>query len=133
MLSRRHRFHGHASLGAVYRRGLTVRNKDMALKYFRNERRSEYRAAVIVSRKVHKSAVKRNRVRRRLYEIIRTHVPADMPYDFVLTVFNEQIIDTPPTQLQHMVQMLLRKARVNASHMPTPQQHDIVNAREDDR
>ena len=133
MLSRRHRFHGHASLGAVYRRGLTVRNKDMALKYFRNERRDEYRAAVIVSRKVHKSAVKRNRVRRRLYEIIRTHVPADAPYDLVLTVFNEQIIDTPPAQLQHMVQALLRKARVGMGQAPAPRQHGIVKAREDDR
>jgi len=30
---------------------------------------------VVVSKKVHKSAVGRNRIRRRVYEILRQHVP----------------------------------------------------------
>lgn len=133
MLSRRHRFHGHASLGAVYRRGLTVRHKEMALKYVRNDRRTEYRAAVIVSRKVHKLAVQRNRVRRRIYEIIRAVVPPAIPYDFVLTVFDETIVDSPPEKLHNMIVSLFKKARISPVPKLTSPEHDIVEKREEGR
>lgn len=112
MISVRHRFHGHNSVQAVYRDGRTVRAPLMNLKYADRGHKQGYRAAVVVSKKVHKSAVTRNRIRRRIYEIIRQ---ADSQLtdrkDLVLTVFSEQAANLEATKLQAMVEGLLAKAR----------------------
>lgn len=111
MLTRRHRFHGLGSLNFVYRRGRTVRGKHMALRFVLNERRSEYRAAVVVSRKVNKSAVVRNRIRRRLYEQLRLQLPDNLePYDLVLTVFSDRVAEEAPVKLRRDVKQLLKEA-----------------------
>ena len=120
MISKQHRFHGYTSLGFVYRHGSTVRNQQLALKYVRNDRQSSYRAAVVVGRKVQKSAVVRNLIRRRLYEIIRTHQSGILePYDIVLTVFSEQVAELPAAKLSAQVVGLLNEARILKS-VPEP-------------
>ena len=67
MIARAHRFHGHNSLRYVYGRGKIIRGQFFSLKYALNSKRRRYRAAVVVSRKVHKSAVVRNRIRRETF------------------------------------------------------------------
>jgi ribonuclease P protein component len=92
MIARTHRFHGLNSLRHVYARGQTVRGPQLAIKYIFNNKRRSYRAAVVVSRKVHKSAVVRNRIRRRIYEIVRLHEARfQKPLDMVITVFSESV------------------------------------------
>ena len=111
MISRLHRFHGHGSLSFVYKKGTTVRGQWLALRYIPNNRLNRYRAAVVVSRKVHKSAVVRNRIRRRLYALIREEVPAGVsPHDLVFTVFSERVAVVEPTELRQAVILLLEKA-----------------------
>lgn len=127
MIARQHRFHGYSSLSFVYRRGRTVRDQHLAVRFVRNSRRSEYRLAVIVSRKVHKSAVTRNRVRRRIYEIVRTGAVIAEPYDIVMTVFSDQIVEMPVDQLTRLVLGLLEEARLTTAR-PSP--HDIVETKE---
>lgn len=113
MLSRSHRFHGHASLRYVYQHGQSVRSPLLTLKYSINKRRSTYRCAVVVSRKVNKSAVIRNRIRRRIYEQLRELLPASIPpYDLVFTVFGEQVASLPAADLTKMIQTLLVQANV---------------------
>ncbi len=132
MLARQHRFHGYTSLSAVYRRGTTARNQQLALRYLHNRSRKDYRMAVIVSRKIHKSAVKRNRVRRRIYEIVRQQAHIAEPYDMIFSVFSEQIIDLSPTELSRMVLKLLQKAHIhNGEAKPASAARDIVDAREE--
>jgi ribonuclease P protein component len=61
---------------------------------------------------VHKNAVKRNRIRRRLYEAVRLQA-LDIPaYDMVLTVFHEQVADMPATDLTKMIRAQLRQAGI---------------------
>src|SRR6266700_364600 len=111
MISRQHRFHGYNSLNFVYRRGTTVRDHHMSLRFVRNTRRSTHRVAEIVSRKVHKSAVLRNRIRRRLYEIVRLHEAAiTEPYDIVITVFSDQLAEMPAEKMSRIVVGLCRKS-----------------------
>ena len=120
MISKQHRFHGYTSLSFVYRHGSTVRNQQLAIKYVRNDRQSSYRAAVVVGRKVQKSAVVRNLIRRRLYEIIRTHQLGILePYDIVLTVFSEQVAELPAAKLSAQVVGLLTEAGILKS-VPEP-------------
>ncbi len=70
--------------------------------------------AVVVSKKVHKSAVRRNRIRRRIYEIVRTNIGEIPAYDMVLTVFHEQVADMPHDELARAVTAQLRQARILA-------------------
>ena len=111
MIDKSHRFHGHGSLRFVYQKGQTVRGQFGSLKYAPNCRRNTYRAAVVVSRKVHKSAVVRNRIRRRIYEIIRQEVsPNNEPFDLVFTVFNESAATAEHETLKNAVTTQLRDA-----------------------
>lgn len=111
MISRSHRFHGRGSLKIVYARGETIRAGQLALRYFKNERRKSYRAAVIVSRKVSKSAVVRNRIRRRIYEIIRLLEPKmTANYDLVITVYSESLAAEDSEKLNKIVEEVLTKA-----------------------
>jgi ribonuclease P protein component len=74
------------------------------LRYAPNPKRKNYRAAVVVSKKVHKSAVVRNRIRRRVFELVRLHsdlIPG--VYDLVFTVFDETVADMAPKELENAV------------------------------
>lgn len=113
MITRSHRFHGHGSLRYVYQHGETIRGPLISLKYAQNTRRKDYRLAIVVSKKVNKSAVKRNRIRRRLYETFR-HEEAHLttPYDMVVTVFHDQVAEMPQDELERMVHAQLRQASI---------------------
>ena len=115
MLSYNHRFHGYNSFRYVYRNGATVRNPQLALKYAVNERRKTWRCGVVVSRKVSKSAVVRNRVRRRIYEAIRLHTEGiKQPFEIVFTVFDENIATMPHAELTKLVKGNLTAAGIIA-------------------
>ena len=71
MLAARLRFHGHGSLKFLHKNASVARSRYFTVKAISNPHRKHSRFAVIVSKKVHKSAVGRNRIRRRTYEILR--------------------------------------------------------------
>lgn len=132
MIDAAHRFHGRGSLRFVYQHGKTVRGSFNALKYSRNSRRKTYRVAVVVSRKVHKSAVVRNRIRRRLYEIVRAQDKRiTAPYDMVFTVFSDQLATTDSVELAQTIHKQLIQAGIIAStRKAQAEQHDIVESKE---
>lgn len=109
MIVRSHRFHGYHSLDAVYRRGETVRGPHTMLRFAANPKRRTYRAAVVVSKKVHKSAVVRNRIRRRIFEIIRQYDLGDVQAEFIVTVFDESVATIPADQLQKLIHKQLSR------------------------
>jgi ribonuclease P protein component len=111
MIERQHRFHGHSSLKAVYGRGLNVRGGPISLKYAVRDTNKPYRAAIVVSRKVHKSAVVRNRIRRRLYEIVRQAQTSLRPGgDFVFTIYDQNVATMESEALILLVMNLLEKS-----------------------
>lgn len=113
MIGRSNRFHGYGSLRYFYRNGKTVRGALFGLRYQLNSRRRQYRIAVVVSKKVHKSAVVRNRIRRRLYEIVRQlQPPINHPYDLVITVYSENVATAPQEQLIEQLTGLLEQANI---------------------
>ena len=100
MISSKNRFHGYNSLRNVYRHGQISRGALFAVKVLPNPRRQNYRLAVVVSRKVDKSAVARNRIRRRLYEISRElGEQINQPHDIVITVFHNTVLETSHPEL----------------------------------
>lgn len=113
MIARKFRFHGYGSLNYVYKNGQTVRGTLCSLKYAKNTRRKNFRVAVVVSKKVHKSAVTRNRIRRRIYEIIRAHQDhIGEPYDMVFSVFSDQVVTLPDAELNALITSNLSKAKI---------------------
>jgi ribonuclease P protein component len=118
MITKAHRFHGRNSLRYVYQNGQTTRGPFFAIKSSLNAKRQTYRAAVIISRKIHKSAVTRNRLRRRIYEILR-ELDKDIikPYDIVLTIFSDKLIDEPPKNLTRQIKKQLGEAGILAKRV----------------
>ena len=113
MIGRSHRFHGYGSLRYTYQHGQTVRGPLCSLRYVQNDRRKTYRLSVVVSKKVSKSAVVRNRIRRRLYEAMRQHEgDIQKPYDMVVTVFSEQVAELPADEVTRLVRAQLKQAKI---------------------
>lgn len=115
MIARLNRFHGYNSLRLVYRQGNTVRGPLFSVKARPNPRREGYRLAVVVSRKVHKSAVVRNRIRRRLYEIVRQMAPLICePHDIVISVFHDTVADEEAAVLKSQIKKQFKDAGIFA-------------------
>lgn len=112
MLGRTHRFHGYGSLNLAYSSGQTVRGNLMNIRCHLNPKRKTYRVAVVVSKKVSKSAVVRNRIRRRVYELLRQAQLAEQPYDIIVTVFAERVADMPAAELAKELSELLARTKV---------------------
>lgn len=114
MISRKHRFHGHNSLNFLFRRGKTLRAEFMSLRYS-SGKYDDYRLAVVVSKKVSKSSVVRNRIRRRIYEIVRNlHKESGQqwPSDLSITVYDVRIAEMPHAKVEQSVKKLLQKGGV---------------------
>jgi len=97
MIPYSYRFHGHASLRYVYKNGETRRAQYFHLRYVKNSRRKTPRIAVVVSKKVYKGAVGRNRIRRRIYELFRhqlPHISGGIDIVCIVTHAGVRIIDT---------------------------------------
>lgn len=111
MLAKIHRFHGYGSLKRVYQTGKSYRGTMVSVKVASRPTNRPYRVAVVVSKKIDKSAVVRNRIRRRIYEIVRQTDQNLMPgNDLVFTVFSGQVADLEAQKLQLMIEELLKKA-----------------------
>lgn len=132
MIARLYRFHGYGSLRGVYRHGQIVRGSSISLKFEKRDPKRPYRLAVVVSKKVHKSAVVRNRIRRRIYEIVRQYSPEKLHgLDLVFTIFSEEVAETQQDQLEKTINDLLGKA-ARQTNTPTPNKPEargIVSAK----
>ena len=103
-----------------------------SLKYVQNQRSTTYRAAVVVSRKVSKSAVVRNRIRRRIYEAIRAvESSIKTPYDLVFLVREPDLAKLKSKELTGRVLGQLAKAGIIAPQASAPDKnHAIVGEKE---
>jgi ribonuclease P protein component len=111
MLSTKNRFHGYNSLRKVYGKSQSARGNMISLKFSKRDKNRPYRVAVVVGRKVHKSAVKRNRIRRRIFETIRTSNTIPESTDLIFTVYSDKVLDVSMTELKTMIEDLLRKTQ----------------------
>lgn len=108
MIRRANRFHGHRSVSRV--KGSVVHTQHLTLRVAKN-RHKDYRAAVVVSKKVASSAVVRNRIRRRLFEQIRTQGRLNgSPLDVVIYVKTTDVAQLPAPVIETEVGALTKKA-----------------------
>ena len=106
-----YRFHGHNSLRYVYTNGKAIRSQLITLKSTPNSRRKHSRFSVVVSKKVIKSAVGRNRIRRRLYEYVRSRLNRiEGIHDVVLICTSSELRTLPYVDLTSQLDQLFVKA-----------------------
>jgi len=92
MISNSNRFHGHSSLNYVYKNGQVARSRWLIIKAVVNPNRKQSRLAVIISKKVLKGAVKRNRVRRQIYTYASKLLPnLKNVYDIAIIVSSGEL------------------------------------------
>ncbi|GHU80470.1 hypothetical protein FACS1894191_5830 [Clostridia bacterium] len=112
MLSKKYRFHSRGGIKYTYQKGRQVRTPKISLIYAKNIK-GKQRFAVIVSKKVLKSAVGRNKIRRRVYEAIREELSAiKPPIDCLFTIYSKEIKDLDFKVLQETIQTLLKEAKI---------------------
>ena len=112
MLNRKYRFHSRGGVRYVYQKGKTVRKPQASLVFAENTK-GFTRVGVVVSKKVMKSAVGRNRIRRRVYEVVRNNfdlLPGKTDYIFV--IFNKSILDMPLSELEKLLGELVEESKV---------------------
>ena len=111
MISSKFRFHGHNSLRYVYSKGKAVRSQMLTVKYVPNAHRTYPRFSVVVSKKVIKSAVGRNRIRRRLYEYLRLNTEnLNGVYDIVVICTSSELRTLPFADISAQLTQLFEKA-----------------------
>lgn len=112
MLSKKYRFHSRGGVKYVYQKGKTIRRPGMSLVFCDNTK-GFTRIAVVASKKVEKTAVKRNRIRRRIYEALRKNmdlIPKEKDYIFV--VYDKKIRTLPFAELEKLLGELVAEAKV---------------------
>lgn len=115
MLTHKHRFHGHGSLRYLFSKGKVARSRHLLLRYVPNANRLHSRFAVVISKKIHKQSVYRNRVRRRIFEIVRNEFPSiDGSYDVTITVFSPEVLTLPHDKLREEIIQLFEQAGMTA-------------------
>ena len=121
MISFANRFHGHNSLLYVYKNGQVVRSRLLALRYVANSHRKDSRLAVVISKKTLKSAVRRNRIRRRTYEYMRLQIPQfNQVYDIVIIIQNSEALSLTPTELSTQLAQLISQAELKSPIKAVP-------------
>lgn len=71
------------------------------------------RLAVVVSKKVEKTAVGRNRIRRRIYEALRVNMK-DIPkkQDYIFVVYSKELLKMPFAEIEELLGELVAEAKV---------------------
>ena len=112
MLSKKYRFHSRGGVKYAYQHGKTIRGANVSLVFVENTR-GFTRMAVVVSKKVEKTAVGRNRIRRRVYEVLRRNldlIPKGIDYVFV--VYSKKVMEMPLKELEGILGDLVEESKV---------------------
>lgn len=112
MLSKKYRFHSRGGVQYTYKHGKTIRTPKISLVHNKNDRGFQ-RFAVTVSKKVSKTAVGRNRIRRRVYEAIRLELPEfTAKRDNIFVVYSKDIGRMDFQELRALIHSLLEQSMV---------------------
>lgn len=108
MYKKVNRFHGHGSIRWVLSKGKTIRGRAMSLRY--DEKQGGLKVAVVVSKKVDKSAVVRNRIRRRVYAVAKGLLaPETARGGYVFLVYSADVATMPHDELRaHITKIIPR-------------------------
>lgn len=111
MLSSKYRFHSRGGVKYTYQKGKTIRTPKLSLVFAPNKKQKQ-RYAVVVSKKVLKTAVGRNHIRRRFYEAIRLEFDPTLKLDCIFVIYSKEFTKMDFSQIRELIKNLLAKASV---------------------
>lgn len=112
MIPKKNRFIGSKSIERVYKSARPVRSEAFNIRV-KKSNTEDYRLAVVVSKKVSKLAVVRNRIRRRVFEEVRKNLagnPNLSGREIIITVFDESAATEKADKLSRQLKKLFEKA-----------------------
>ena len=109
MLASKYRFHGRGSIMHTFRRGQVHRSSALQIRVFAKKSGGP-KVAVVVSKKVDKKAVVRNRIRRRIFTHMENQRSRLGSNDLVISVFDNSISVKPSGDVAIELDDLLKKA-----------------------
>lgn len=111
MLSQKHRL-SRAQFGKVFNKSMLLHTEYFSIKWTDALSSKEPQFAVVVSKKVSRSAIKRNQIRRRCYEILQKLLP--QMADGIAGIIFVRLGATPllPQVLEEKLGKLLLRARI---------------------
>ena len=116
MLASKNRFHRRNHLNYVHRKGRMLRSPSISIRFLDNQKHEDYRVAVMVSKKVAKSAVKRNRIRRRVYSVVeKLQPPLKASVDLIVMVYDEKVAEMDYPELEDTLTKMIDKANLRRS------------------
>lgn len=127
MLASANRFHGGRDIQRAYKQAKMYRSRYFGVRVLENNN-DTFRAVVVVSKKISKSAVTRNRIRRRLYELIRTHRDTARDAHIIVNVYDASLAIMPADTVRAEFLKLLSKAGLVAQ---ATDNRGIVEGKED--
>lgn len=96
----------------VYKNGKTIRKSKISLVFCENKK-GFTRIAVVVSKKVARTAVARNRIRRRVYEALRINMEyIPEKYDYIFVVYDKEVGKMPFDKLVALLGELVAESKV---------------------
>ncbi|MBQ8985516.1 ribonuclease P protein component [Candidatus Saccharibacteria bacterium] len=111
MLAKKYRFHSRGGVKYVYQKGKTIRRGKASLVFCDNTK-GFTRVAVVVSKKVMKTAVGRNRIRRRVYEVIRKNLELlPKKRDYIFVIYSKEIGIMPSSELEKLLGELVQDTK----------------------
>lgn len=114
MIPKENRFTGNRSIERVYKSARPIRSGLFTIRV-KESSQDNYRLAVVVSKKVSKSAVVRNRIRRRVFELVRKNIdgsPGLKGQEIIITVFEEKAAAMRSEELAAQLENLFKKAKI---------------------
>ncbi len=107
MLAYKNRFHGHKSVSRV--KGKSIQT-ELYRAYYANNKLGDFRVAVVTSKKISKLAVDRNKIRRKIFEIIRkSRILEEKSVDIVFIVRSINILKISNIALTKLIEDSLKK------------------------
>ncbi len=117
MIKQQNRFKGQAGIIQANRYGQSVRSSDITIRYLDKHNQTPSKFAVVVSKKVARLAVTRNRIRRKVFNVLEGLMPR-IPngYLFVISVYDEGIKSAKQKDLEEKIKELLKKQELYSNH-----------------
>ena len=103
MLSSKYRFHSRGGVKYTYQKGKTIRTPKLSLVFAPNKKQRQ-RYAVVVSKKVLKTAVGRNRIRLEFDPTIKL--------DCIFVIYSKDFLKMDFEKIRMQIRELLSKSRV---------------------
>jgi ribonuclease P protein component len=112
MLSRINRLSKQKDFEIIFRRGKECRNDWLVIKSLIN-RQPFFRFGLVISAKVSKKAVRRNRLRRQIRAILHRHWAEIKPGLDVIIIARPKLLELDYRQLEKIITDLFKKADLN--------------------